>query len=188
MEIVAIVLLALVVAALALLLIPFDVFVEASKAGPSQRGGVTIRWLGIALWRSKPRQDEVPRRQGTETEVDVVRLLRILRLLRDSSSTLVGIARSVRRAVSVRRVSVDVTFGLGDPADTAVAAGYLWAVAWVLNLSPVVSISARPDMERLRLDGSVMAQLRVRMLPLVVGFLRAYSHRTFRMLVKEVRG
>jgi threonine/homoserine/homoserine lactone efflux protein len=192
LELLGIVLLILSAVVLAGLLIPFDVAFEASKVGSSFTGGATVRWLGLTVWRSKPRK---PKGVGTaeseegrrRREFDVVRLLRILTLLRDSSSSLVTIAKAFRAAASVRRVSIDIDFGLGDPAETAVAIGYVWSVAWIINLAPRFSLAVRPDMERVRLDGSVAAQSRVRLLPLVVGFTRAYSHRSFRQLIREVR-
>jgi threonine/homoserine/homoserine lactone efflux protein len=190
LELLAIVLLILSALALAGLLIPFDVTFEASKVGSYLTGGATVRWLGLTVWRSKPRKLEAAgtaENEETRREFDVVRLLRILTLLRDSSSSLVTIAKAFRAAVSVRRVSIDIDFGLGDPAETALAIGYVWSVAWIINLAPRFSLAVRPDMERVRLDGSVAAQSRVRLLPLVVGFTRAYSHRSFRQLIREVR-
>lgn len=194
LELLAIVLLVLLALIVAVLLIPFEVEVRASNVGSSQEGSIAIRWLGLTLRRTKlggrrePRELKAAEEQETEEAgLDIGRLLRILSLVRDSSSSLLSIAKSFRRAFSVRRVSVDVTFGLGDPAETAIAAGYVWSVAWILNLSPGISLSVHPDMEGIRLDGSVFAKLGVRLLPLVAAFVRAYLHRSFRMLIREVR-
>ncbi len=193
LELLAIVLLSLLVLILCVLLIPFQVFLEASMTGTSAKNSIKVRWLGLTVWRTKPQE----RRRGSaeakttkkkpRREFDARRLLRILRLLRDSGSAFAIIVGSIRRAVTIRRVSADVTFGLGDPAETALLAGYLWSVTWIPNLSPRISLSVRPDLESVRLDGSISAQSSVTLFPLVVGFLRAYSQRSFRLLIKEVR-
>jgi hypothetical protein len=188
LELLATVLLLLSALVLAGLLVPLDVGFEASKIGPSLTSGLTVRWLGVTVWRSRPAKPKAAESRENGNGFDPGRLLRILTLLRDSSSSLATIARSFRSAVSIRRVAVDVDFGLDDPADTALAAGYVWSVAWILNASPRFSLTLRPDMDRLRLDGSVVAQARVRLLPLVAGFTRAYLHRPFRQLIREVRG
>ncbi len=152
-----------------------------------------VRWLGLTLWRTKP--GRAASKEGKAAEggkpgragFDVGRLSRIVTLLWESRSSLLVLGRSFRRAVKIRRLSVDVTFGLGDPADTALAAGYIWSVSWIPNLSPMVSLTVHPDMENLRLEGSIAAHLRVRLFSLVTGFARAYLHRSFRSLIKEVR-
>ncbi|MGA2198739.1 MAG: DUF2953 domain-containing protein [Nitrososphaerales archaeon] len=194
LELLAIVLLSLLVLILSVLLIPFQVFLEASMTGTSAKSDIMVRWLGLTVWRTKPKkrrreseQAKTTKKKKPRREFDVGRLLRMLTLLRDSGSALAIIAGSIRRAVTIRRVSADVTFGLGDPAETALLAGYLWSVSWIPNLSPRISLSVRPDMERLRLDGSITAQSSVRLFPLVAGFLRAYSRRSFRLLIKEAR-
>ena len=78
-------------------------------------------------------------------------------------------------------------FGLGDPADTAVLAGYLWSFASIFNRIPSVSLSFRTEFEMTSLEGSMEAEARVTMLFLAIGFLRAYTKKPFRQLIKEVR-
>ena len=178
-----------------MLLIPFEVVFEGSRKGSSQESSIAIRWLGLTLRRvspgsraAKPQKAKAAKDgESKKTGFDPRRLWRILELLRDSTSPLAIIARSFRKGVSIKRVSIDVTFGLGDPAETALAAGYIWSVAWILERSTKVSLAVHPDMEALRLDGSVFAQLRVRLLPLASAFARAYLHKSFRSLIREVR-
>jgi hypothetical protein len=193
LELLAIGLLSLLVLILSVLLIPFQVFLEASMTGTSAKSSIKVRWLGLTVWRTKPKKRSKESVEAKVTEkkprraFDVGRLLRTLTLLRDSGSALAIIAGSIRKAVAIRKLSADVTFGLGDPAETALLAGYLWSVSWIPNLSPRISLSVRPDLESIRLDGSITAQSSVRLFPLVVGFLRAYSRRSFRLLIREAR-
>ena len=186
LEILAIVLLILVGLVAALLLVPFYVTVEASKAEALMTGRVVLRWLGITLWRSKPGKRK-ERAKKKSNRFDPSRVLLTLSLLRDALPSLVGVLKGLQRAVRFRKLSIDVAFGIGDPADTAVLAGYLWSFAWALELLPRFSLSLRPDLERARLDGAISAELRVRMLPILVAFLIAYTKKPFRRLIGEVR-
>ena len=120
-----------------MLLILFEVVFEGSRTGSSQESSIAIRWLGLTLRRVRPgNRAEKPRKakpsedlDSKKTGFDPRRLWRILTLLRDSTAPLSIIARSFPKAVSVRRISIDLTFGLGDPAETALAAGYIWSFA-----------------------------------------------------------
>jgi Protein of unknown function (DUF2953) len=186
LEILAIVLLILLGLVAAVLLVPFYVTVEASKAEALTTSRVVLRWLGIAVWRSKPgKRKERAKKKSNRFELSRVPLM--LSLLRDAFPSLVGVLKGLQRAVRFRRLSIDVAFGIGDPAETAVLAGYLWSVAWAFERLPHSSLSLRPDLERARLDGTVSAELRVRMLPIVAAFLIAYTKKPFRRFIGEVR-
>jgi len=185
LEILAIVLLVLLALFIAVLLIPFDLTVEASRAEASTKSRIVLRWLGVTLWRSRARKKAGPK-PGPEG-FDPSRVLLMLSLLRDAAPSLVDIFKSFHRGVRLRKLSIEVAFGVGDPAETAVLAGYLWSVAWAFDLVPRSSISLRPDLERVRLDGSVSAELGVRLLPIAAAFLMAYTKGPFRRLLREVR-
>src|SRR5580700_7136066 len=150
-------------------------------------GSVAIRWLGVRLLRrSMAGKGEKQEPEAGRGRLDLLaRAPLLLSLLIDAAPSLIGIVKSFRRAVRFRRLSIDVAFGVGDPAETAVLAGYLWSVAWTFDLVPHASLSLRPDMERARLDGSVSAELGVRLMPIAGAFLIAYTKRPFRRLLKE---
>ena len=164
-------------------------------AQTSMKSSLTIRWLGIRLLRrdipGKGKKRAKQAKQGQEAESSrrdlLARVPRLLSLLVDAAPSLMGILKSFGRAVRFRRLSIDMSFGVGDPADTAVLAGYLWSFAWALDFVPRTSLSLHPDMERARLDGSISAELGVRLLPIAVAFLIAYTKKPFRRLVKEAR-
>ena len=189
MAIVLVILLSLVAA---LLLIPFHIILAASVSQSSREFEVAFSWLGLTLWRRKPagskdleeeKKKEKPEKKGS----GISRAVRILSLFRDSIPALLILAGSFRRAVHLQRLDMNITLGLGDPADTAILAGYVWSFAWILNRVRPVSFLFRPDFDMIGLDGYVRAEAKVRMLFLAVGLLRAYSKKPFRNLIKEVR-
>ena len=93
-----------------------------------------------------------------------------------------------RRKRPIFRISnLDLTFGLGDSAATAEVAGYLWSFVPILNSFPPVSISLTPNVQEFEFDGELGMKARIRALFLVVGFLKAYMKKPFRLLIKEVR-
>jgi Protein of unknown function (DUF2953) len=191
LQILAIVLIVIVLLVAAVLLIPFRVVLNASASLTTRNADIAISWLGLTLWRSKPTKPKEPKKAEGEKKrgerSDVGRLFRMVSLVRESIPAITIIARSIKRATHVRRLTMDFKFGFDDPADTAEFAGYLWSFAWILNIVPSVNLSIRPEFGAISLDGSVKADARVRMLYIVFGFLRAYTKRPFRRLVKEAR-
>ena len=191
-EVVAIVLIILfifVILVLALLLIPFHLVVSASTTLSMRKFDIAVSWLGLTLWRNKPSKAKEGKKEAEEKGggIDFKRTTRMLALFRDSIPALSILVRYIRKAVHLRYLSLDFTFGLGDPAETAIAAGYLWSFAWIVNSLPSVTFSFRPVFESIRLDSFLRAEARVRMLFLVIGFLGAYTKKPFRELIKEVR-
>lgn len=180
--IVAVVLLALFLLAAGFLTIPLRLSFSATLRGSSTEGELSVRWLGIRLLRRRITGGGAPERGRPRFN-----LVKMVRASIDSLPTLVMLLRAFRRSISVRSVSARVTFGLGDPAETAVVAGYIWAMSSVVDLPPNISLRVRPDLEKERLEGTAAGEVGVRLLPLAVAFAKAYTRRPFRTLVSEAR-
>jgi hypothetical protein len=181
------VLLALLALATAFLTIPLTVSLRASVGAGSTRGEVSVRWLGLRLLRRRIGDGGRAGKKERDRTSPKVDALKMIRLARESVPSLTILLRAFRRSVSVRKLSASLNVGLGDPAETATFTGYVWAFTRAANLRPGTSLVVEPDLDRPRLDGSVNAEVGVRLLPLVVGFLRAYSKRPFRSLIREAR-
>jgi hypothetical protein len=187
LEILAIVLLILFAFIAMILFIPFRVLVSGSMTLTASNFELRFSWLGITLWRSKSvdREKKATPRSKTKTRR---RPLQILSLVWKSHSVIENLLNSFRRAIRIDRLSADLSFGTGDPADTAVFAGYMWSLVSLLDGSfPALSLSVKPDLENVSLDGTLDGEAAIRVVFVVAGFLRAYSHRSFRQLIKEVR-
>jgi hypothetical protein len=189
LEIIAIVLIILFLIVAAVLLIPFHVAAFGSMTLYERKFNVKLSWLGITLWRNQPRKPEKrekkpkakePRERGQPSRLisSIVNALPAFEIL----------LRAVRKAVRIRSFSADLAFGTGDPADTAVLAGFFWSLVYALGVSfPTATFSIRPDLQEVVLDGSVSTDARVRTVYLVAGFLRAYTKKPFRQFIHEVR-
>ena len=179
------ILLALLLLVVGLLVIPFDVTFQASRTAASTEGEISIRWLGLRLLHRRIAGGiPAPEVRKSRSSSDVWKMIR---LARQSVPSLVILFRAFRRSVSIRKFSALVNLGLGDPAETALISGYFWAFSWAINLLPGTSIILKPDLDRPRLDGSARGELSIRLLPLAVGFLRAFTKKPFRALVREAR-
>ena len=168
------------------LLIPLRASFLARREGGYTEGELSVRWLGIRVMRRRVMPAPARTKEAPEEERRA-NPLRMLVLLRDALPSVMVLVRAFRLGVSVRRLSATVDLGLGDPAETAYVSGCIWAVSWALNRVPGVSFVLRPDLERARLEGSAEGEASVWLLPLVVGFLRAYRRKAFRELMKEAR-
>jgi hypothetical protein len=191
-EILAIIFLILLALVLGFLFIPFDIVFDASRYPTTTSASIRIRWLGLPLLRrslipqkQQPAGEKKAKERGEPFAFD--QFLRTLSTFRDLLPTFEMIFQHALRAVTFRKLKADVTFGLGDPADTAVLMGYIWSSKIFLDRLPRVSLRLSPDLLQSRLDGSINAEARVRSFPLLAGFLRAYTRKSFRKFIREVR-
>jgi len=189
LEIVAIVLIIFLLIILIILLVPFGVKLDFTSSISKTKTDVTLSWLGLTLWRTKPKKkdQEKEKKKAESRKFGFSKIIRMLSLVGESIPALTILVNSAKRAVRFRKLVADFQVGLGDPAETALLAGYVWACGWVLNRIPRVSFSFYPDFQSLKLESSVHAEARVQLFPLVVGFIRAYLKKPFRQLIKEAR-
>jgi len=187
LQIVAIVLLILLIIIAAVLLIPFHVSLSGSVNLSAVDCHVKLSWLGITLWRNKPRR--ITEKKGQpEMRGSKKRPLRLAPLFFECIPAFEILIRSVKRAVRIRHLRTDLVIGTGDAADTAVLAGILWSISSVLHTSfPAAEFNVRPDLENISLDVLLNTEVAIRVGFILVGFLLAYTKRPFRLFVSEVR-
>jgi len=187
LEILAIVLAVLFALIAMILFIPFRVLLSGSMTLTALNFEISFSWIGITLWKSRSSDREKKPKPERKTRTKR-RSLQIISLVWKSHTVIESFLNSFRRAIRINRLSADLSFGTGDPADTAVLAGYMWSLVSLLDGSfPGISLSLKPDLENISLDGSLDGEVAIRIVFVVAGFLRAYSHRSFRQLIKEVR-
>lgn len=190
-----VVLLVIILAVVAFLFIPFGIRVNASLSPGGNSVDVALSWLGLTLWRikrpeveTKKKKKEIEKKKPAEkVQIGLGRAAHMFPLLRESMPSLVILGKSGMRGLRLKRLSADFEIGLGDPAETALLAGYIWSFSWLLNRIPRVSFTFRPDMQDFGAEGSVRGDAMLRLFPIAIGFLRAYSRKPFRRLIKEAR-
>ncbi len=190
LEIVAIALIFLIILISAVLLIPFRVVLDASFSLETTKSNVAVSWLGLTLWRNKPSRSKLKKpkeKKPKKKQAGLDEVFRMFSLFRESIPGFLIIVKSAKRAISIRRMDLEFTIGSEDPAETAVLAGFLWSFAWILNRVPRVSFAFHPVFEARELNGSLNTDVTVRALHLVIGFLRAYTRKSFRQFIKQAR-
>lgn len=188
-------------------LAPFSISLNFSKDGPLVQGFYRIGWLGITLWKgviSPPAPEETmkaPIAESVEEKAkekaerkaeeipkehkphhmagpDPKELVEVL-------PALARVFMDLVRSISMERISCRLSFGLDDPADTAAMSGYLWSIASVIGLYRA-NICIEPYFEGERLDGSLLAEVKARLLWIALVLVKAlFREEKIRKLIIE---
>ncbi len=195
-------------------LAPFHISLNFSKDGPLIQGFYRIGWLGITLRKgniSTPVSQEtkapskefekemaegtikVKVKENAEREAkEIPKEESKPRLmpgpnLKEITETLPALARvfiDLIKSINIERISCQVSFGLNDPADTAVISGYLWSLASVIGQYKA-NIYIEPYFEGERLDGSLLADMKARLLWIALVLVKALKEEKIRRLIIE---
>ncbi len=140
-----------IIALLALLLwVPFVCRFElAGGDGEETVKRIKLSWMFIsttidtdAVPERKP-SGEVKKRKKEKVKKERD-LSRVFELFRTLYRPTIALVRRVVRSISIRELSCDLTFGLSDPADTGMLAGFLYAASATISRSHVISIRLDP--------------------------------------------
>jgi hypothetical protein len=197
-----------VLLAACMLLIPIRISFELLKDGPLMRGSYRIQWMGLTL-----RQNEFPGMgakagAGSEEEGEGVGVGKAeaeakeeakagsdrgtmlsqknMKLLKDSLPSIASTATDLIRCISIKRLDCSLALGMSDPVDTAIISGYIWSASAALGGFWRTGIRLVPDFSGQRLDGSIIAELRVRLLNVAAASIRALSKEPLRKLIESL--
>jgi hypothetical protein len=185
--IVAVILLFFLSLIASLLLVSFHISLRLFKKGSLTHGIFRLRWLGITFLQRKIPQKEMKTEKRGE-RFDWTRMPEMGSLFIESYPSFANMLTAFTNSISIKRLSFDVAIGLGSPADTAMVSGYLWSLASVVNVYPLIYLSVEPDFQEERLDGSVMIELKVRLLRIALAFIKAFTKKPVRRLFSRMRG
>jgi hypothetical protein len=185
---------------------PFHISLNFSKDGPLIQGFYRIVWLGITLWKgdiSPPAPEEMKApivepveekakekaiRGAKEMPEEEHKPHRMtgpsLRELIDALPALARVFVDLIKSIRIERISCRLSFGLNDPADTAVISGYLWSMASVIGQYKT-NIYIEPYFEGERLDGSLLADMKARLLWIAFVLVKALRDEKIRKLIIE---
>lgn len=175
------------------MLIPFRVAANGSISIPESTLEISLYWMGIRLWRFFPlapgkkkegkKEEEKKRERPSFGEIR-----KLASTFWDSIPAFRILFRSLRKATRVSKLHGNVRFGTGDPADTALIAGYLWSFSALVRLAfPASDLVVQPNLTNELVEGSIDAEARIRAGYLASGLIRAYSKKPFRKFISEVR-
>jgi hypothetical protein len=139
------------------------------KTGPMEEGADGKRPEGKKS-RKKEKQPPMPA-PGTKELIEAM-------------PALVRVFVDFIRSIDLKTICCRVSFGLDDPADTAIIIGYIWSAAYSIGLYRA-NICIEPYFEGERLDGSFLASVKARLLWMVLVAVRALGEEKIRKLVIE---
>ncbi|OHE52402.1 MAG: hypothetical protein A3K61_01055 [Thaumarchaeota archaeon RBG_16_49_8] len=183
----------ILIALAAVLLIPLHVSLQLLKQGSITSGNLRISWLGLTFRRKIPSGEKKRKQKKEEGEEekkkrpDLSRLPETVSRLMESLPYFPSIFRTFMRSLTVERFSADVELGLGSPVETAVVSGYLWSLASLVNISPKADLSVRPNFREEQLEGSLITDLKIRLLWIAVALVKAVTKKPVRQLFTSMR-
>jgi hypothetical protein len=189
------------------LLVPFYLSFYLNLEGFSICGCFKVKWFGLILYKKDlPFPGDTEDRKGVENRKKPLGKIKAidknsadrgfkpnhawfpkdLRILIEAIPPFFRVLEGLAGFIHVEHILCKVTFGLNDPADTAVICGYLWALTSAVSL-PGTHIRVDPHFEGERLAGSLKAEIRSRLLWFFVASINALREKPIRRLLKELR-
>lgn len=166
-----------------LLLVPFYLSLHLNTEGFSICGFFKVKWFGRILYKKElPSPEECKPKRGDENAVDSGFKPDHAWFTKD---VIQAFFRVLNGLIGSIHILCKITFGLDDPADTAVVCGYLWALTSAVSL-PGTYIRVYPYFEGEMLAGSLNAEIRGRLLWVFVASINALREKPIRRLLKEL--
>jgi hypothetical protein len=194
----AIILILIVICSL-LLLLPFHLSFSIDLKGPHIVADYQVRWLGQTLKKGKmpphitrdASEDE--RRPASEEDKATAKKEPLQeglesvdpRSLIEALPALLRVFKDLIRCIEIDKFICHITFGLNDPADTAILSGYLWSLVSAVRLYNA-NISINPCFDEERLIADLVADLKARLLWIVVTLLLALREDKLRKLLGQM--
>jgi len=194
--IIGIIILILVLILLSFLLIPLKLSLELEKQGSELKGLFSLRFLGIRIFSKEIPEDEKDKEEKVEEdeeetdkkdEFDLKRILKILRLVKESWPHIYRLITAFYRSVTLEKFSLNLTLGMESPADTALFTGYIWSFTCPLNALTRIDAVITPDFQKRVLDGNFQMIINLKLIWIVVEAIRAYTKKPVREMIREMR-
>ena len=192
--IIGIIILILVLILLSFLLIPLKFSLDLKKNGSEIKGHFILKFLGIRIFSKEIPGDEKgqddkeeDKKEGKKDEFDLKRILKILKLVKNSWPHLYRLIIVFYHSVNLEKFSLNMTLGMESPADTALFTGYIWSFTYPLNAITRIHAVITPDFQRRVLDGDLQVDVTLKLFWIVAEAIRAYTKKPVRELIQEAR-
>jgi hypothetical protein len=186
------VLLIILLVQICLLLVPFYISSYINADGSSICGFFKVKWFGFILYKKNlsHAEDNEDKKDKKDKKVDKKASEMGFKLdhtwfHEDAVMAFFRIIKGLIGSIHVEHILCKITFGFDDPADTAVACGYIWALTSAVSL-PGTCLRIYPSFEGERLTGSLNAEIRGRLLWIFVAFINALREEPVRRLLKKL--
>jgi hypothetical protein len=183
-----------------ILIVPFQLSFHLRIAGFSTCGFYRILWFGRTLYRRdliSPKSVEEGKRVKLSTENDDYkdiahkksklhhnRIPKDIGMSIDAVPAFFCVLKDLMRSIRIKHLSCNATFGLSDPADTAILSGYSWALASAVPFPAAIRLD--PYFYGERLEGSIDAEIWIRISWIIIAAINAIREKSIRRLLKEL--
>ena len=150
-----------------LLSVPFDFIFEVERRG-EVKGRVRVAWMFGLIGKDIRRRKRKPKEEEKRKKRRGVRPLLAMMRCRGFVRKLFRFIRDVLRRLQIRELKLDLTVGLGDPAETGMLFAAIPGVMALTNSLASVDMWIRPDFAEAKLRGYLKGDLRVFPIRLVV--------------------
>lgn len=202
------ILLVILLVAAGLLLVPFYLSFYLNLVGFSICGYFKVKWFGLTLYKKDlPFPGDTEDRTGEENKKKPVGKINRVekndvekkfkpshgwfskdpRILIEAIPAFFRVLEGLTGSIHVEHVLCEVTFGLNDPAYTALIYGYLCALTSAVSVAGTY-IRVDPYFEGERLTGCMNAEIRSRLLWVFVVSINALREKPIRRLLKNSVG
>ena len=192
----AIIVLIIVLIIIGILVVPFHISLELFRRNKVNQGYLRVKWWKIKIIDRElipPKKEKEEKKH--KRKFDVKKLLDVLpdmlpKVIPDFIESLpyfIDIIESSLRSISIERIAINLIFGLGDSADTAMVGGLFCSVAAIVNAIPNTYFSVEPDLKNERLEGSFNIKMKLRLLGIVATSLKVLTKKPVRSLLWELR-
>lgn len=176
-------------------MVPFHICLDLYNEGFKIHGNFKLTWMKLKLIQKEipPKEEKKETKKTKEkrakekSKFDINRIPRIISLLVESLPYLQRILNAFLRSTSFEKLYLNITFGSGDPVNTAIINGYLWSVASLINIIPNTYFSIEPDFLKTRLNFYLVMDIKIRLLWIVIESIRAFIKKPVRLLIGELR-
>ena len=176
-----------------ILVVPFHIYLNVYNTGFKVKGTFRLTWMKIKLIQREIPPEKPAEKKENEKEnekknkFEISHIPKIFSLLIEAWPYLERVFNGFLKSTSFEIFYLNLTMGLGDPADTAMFSGYFWAASSLFNMIPNTYISLEPDFLNEQIKADITLKLKIRLFWIVVEIIRAFTKKPVRVLFKELR-
>ncbi|MGC9516528.1 MAG: DUF2953 domain-containing protein [Methanomicrobiales archaeon] len=177
---------------ISILVIPLHITFELFKSDSKVNGFFRVTWIRIKLFQriipspEKPTEEKKEEKKKKE-KTDFNKILNIFNDFIEALPYLNRILFQVFRSITIEYIKVRIKLGFQSSADTAVMTGYLWSLAAILKFIPKISFFVKPDFQNERLDFSFKIKFKLKLIGIVLEFIKAFMKKPVRIFIKDLR-
>lgn len=163
-------------------IIPLNISFEFRKRGPMIQASYKIIWLGVAIKKGYIEPTAADEASSIDAPAHSSSHTLDIKSLVDAILAIILALKDLCKSINFKKASCSLSFGLNDPAQTAVICGYLWSLAAATGpLS--TSIHIEPCFQEGRLEGEIKVELGARMLWTSVALINSLREKKIRKLL-----